>query len=279
MKPETLEGGAISYAPCRYGSSKIFFRGPRRSLERPYLTFVGGSQTYGKFIAKPFANLVEERERTACINLGCLNASVDAFLQEPAVGDICRQSRLNVLQVMSAHNMSNRFYTVHPRRNDRFVGESSVLRALYPEVDFSEFCFVRHLLSTLYTLSPERFEVLVVELRSAWRARMQHFIHCIGSHTYLLWFAEHLPTNANWNDRAEPLRSEPLFVTRQMVDELRPMVRGVVVVQPSQRAKAQGTRGMVFLGTDTAAATELLNPAAHDEAAQALSLAIRANLA
>jgi hypothetical protein len=35
---------------------------------------------------------------------------------------------------------------------------------------------------------------------------------------------------------------------------------------------------MVFLGTDTAAATELLNPAAHDEAAQALSLAIRANL-
>lgn len=278
MKHETLEDGGISYAPCRYGNSRMFFRGPKRSLEGRYITFIGGTDTYGKFIPKPFPDIVEEAVGEPCVNFGTVNASIDAFLQETAVLSAARDAVLNVVQVMGAHNMSNRFYTVHPRRNDRFLRASSVLRAIYPEVDFTEVCFTRHLLTHLHEVSPERFEIIREEVQQAWRARMRGFLQDIGSHTLLLWFSDHLPSDAHWADRPDPLASEPLFVTRTMLDELRQYVRGVVLVQPSARARAEGRAGMVVPEGQTTAAASLLGAAAHREVAESLAKMIRTHL-
>ena len=278
MKHETLEDGGISYAPCRYGNSRMFFRGPKRPLDGRYITFIGGTETYGKFIPRPFPDLVEERLGEHCVNFGAVNASIDAFLQESVVLSAARDSMLNVLQVMGAHNMSNRFYTVHPRRNDRFLRASSVLRAIYPEVDFTEFCFTRHLLGYLYELSPERFEIIREEVQQAWRARMRGFLQDIGPHTVLLWFSNHLPNDAPWYERPNPIAADPLFITRTMLDELRPYVRGIMMVQPSARAKARGSQGMVFPAGQSNAAASMLGVTAHEEVAAALSDSIRASL-
>jgi hypothetical protein len=278
MRHETLESAGISYAPCRYGNSRLFFRGPKKSLEGKYITFIGGTETYGKFIPRPFPELVEESLGRTCVNFGAVNASIDAFLQETVVQSAAQSALLNVVQVMGAHNMSNRFYTVHPRRNDRFVRASSVLRAIYPEVDFSEVCFTRHLLTRLYKVSPERFEIIREEVSQAWRARMRGFLQDIGKHTMLLWFSDHLPTDAHWADRPDPLSADPLFITRSMIDELRPIVRSVVLVQPSPRARLQGTTDMIFGDEQTVAAAAMLGVAAHKEAALTLSESIRASL-
>lgn len=274
MKHETLESAGISYAPCRYGNSRLFFRGPKKSLEGQYITFIGGTETYGKFIPVPFPELVESAIRISCINFGAVNASIDAFLQESVVLSAANNSSLNVVQVTGAHNMSNRFYTVHPRRNDRFVRASSVLRAIYPEVDFTEVCFTRHLLNHLYKVSPERFEIIREEVQQAWRARMRGFLQDIGQHTYLLWFSDRLPSDAHWADRDDPLGAEPLFITRAMLDELRPIVRGVVLVQPSAKARSAGTAGMIYPEGQSTAASAMLSVAAHREAANALIQAI-----
>jgi hypothetical protein len=42
MKHENIEGAGLTYAPCRYGMSRILFRGPKRRLDTPYVAFVGG---------------------------------------------------------------------------------------------------------------------------------------------------------------------------------------------------------------------------------------------
>lgn len=278
MKHEALESAEISYVPCRYGNSRLFFRGPKKSLEGKYITFIGGTETYGKFIPRPFPELVEEAVGRTCVNFGAVNASIDAFLQETVVQSAAQNAMLNVVQVMGAHNMSNRFYTVHPRRNDRFVRASSVLRAIYPEVDFTEVCFTRHLLTHLYKVSPERFEIIREEVQQAWRARMRGFLQDIGRHTLLLWFSENLPTDAHWADRKDPLAADPLFITRSMLDELQPIVRGVVMVQPSARAKAEGTSDMVYPSGQTVAAEAMLGVAAHQEAADALARSIKMGL-
>jgi len=83
------------------------------------------------------------------VNLGVLNAGLDVLSSDPAIVAALGQAEAAVLQITSAHNMTNRFYKVHPRRNDRFLKASSVLRTIYPEVDFTEFHFTRHLLSHL----------------------------------------------------------------------------------------------------------------------------------
>lgn len=277
MKHDSIyDDAGINYAPCRYGTSRVFFRGPRRPLDSPYIAFVGGTDTYGKYIPKPFPQIVEERLGISCPNFGVINASIDAFLHEKTVHAISTDSVRNVVQIMGAQNLSNRFYTVHPRRNDRFIEASTVVRAIYPEVDFTDFTFTRHMLGALHAASPERFEIVRTELQEAWKARMRTYLRDIGPRTILLWFAPHLPSDAAFDDRKDPFLADPLFVTRKMVDELRPLVQSVVLVQPSARAMQEGTRGMVFPEPQLPAAKALLGVRAHEEAADALVDAIGA---
>jgi len=279
MRHDTIPQEGLSYAPCRYGSSRLLFRGPRRPLDGRYIAFVGGAETYGRFLARPFPALVEEALGEICVNFGQVNASVDAFLAEPAVTTACREATLTVVEVMGAANLSNRFYTVHPRRNDRFLRASSIMRAVFPEVDLAEICFTRHLLGHLHAMAPERFPILREELQTAWSARMRSFLERIGPRTLLLWFSPHLPSDLPWEEHPQPLLREPLFVTRRMLDSLRPLVRGVIMVQPSAGALQRRSEGLICRPQDRGAAAGLLGAAAHREAAAALAASIRAFLA
>lgn len=278
MKQEKIETGDLAYSPCRYGNSRMLFRGPRKRLDMPYIAFVGGTETYGKFIDKPYPALVESAMRQTCVNFGCVNGGIDAFVSDPTVMNICHEADLTVVQVMGANYLSNRFYSVHPRRNDRFLRASTVLQAIYHDVDFSEFSFTRHMLSALHTKSLDRFETVVNELREAWVARMRNMLDQIGGRSILLWFSEDEMTDDHWAKRRNQLQVDPLFVTASMIDELRPSVKDVVVVNPSDAAVSQGTHGMFFPTTQTKAASEMLGVDCHAEVASTLVPTIRNHL-
>ncbi|MBQ1203250.1 MAG: hypothetical protein IIX61_05545 [Loktanella sp.] len=270
MRQELVDAGGLDYAPCRYGSSRIWFRGPRKVLDQPYVTFIGSTATYGKFIASPFSDLVEQATGQTCINLGCVNGGIDTFVNDPQIIDICRTAETSVVQIMGANNLSNRFYSVHPRRNDRFLRALTILHAIYAEVDFTTFSFTRHLLGHLHHMSAERFEYVVHELRQAWVARMQSLLGQIGPHAVLLWFSADPLNDDTWSDNPVHLQTDPLFVTAGMVDRLRPLARSVVVVNPSDSAMAQGTAGMSIPLTQQEVALRMLSFQAHEEAATAL---------
>ncbi|SFS20485.1 DUF6473 family protein [Yoonia litorea] len=278
MKQEQIEDELISYSPCRYHGSRMLFRGPRKRLNQPYLAFVGGTATYGKFIEHPFPYLVEKAMRQPAVNLGCINGGIDAFLGDPAVTEICQNADLTVLQIMGANVISNRFYSVHPRRNDRFVGASSVMQAIYPDVDFTGFSFTRHMLGALQTRSTDRFETIVTELRTAWTARMRRFIEMLGRPPMLLWLSDTAPSDVHWSANPNQLQADPLFVTKTMVEDLRPLVRDIVYVTPSREALSQGVKGMVFPPSQRQAASEMLGVSCHREAAEQLVPAIREQL-
>ena len=153
MAYERMGETTLDYLPCRYGGCRLLFRGPQRRLEGSYAAFLGGTETYGKFIERPFPALVEARTGLRCVNFGWPNAGVDVFLNEPELLKMAGAARVVVLQVPCAPNLSNRYYSVHPRRNDRFVTATPRLQSLFPEVDFTEFHFTRHLLSRLRRVS------------------------------------------------------------------------------------------------------------------------------
>lgn len=244
----------------------MMFRGPKRRLDRPYLAFIGGTETYGKFIAKPFPTQIEKAIGRPCVNFGCVNGGVDAFVNDPTIMTACNKADLTVVQVMGANFLSNRFYAVHPRRNDRFLRASSVLQAIYSEVDFSDFTFTRALLSELYSLSPERFEIAVSELREAWVARMRNMLGQIGPNVVLLWFGRHEMTDEDWTLHPNPLAVDPLFISAQMLEDLRPLVRDIIVSVPSAMALQHGTRGMYVPIMQSKAAAAMLGVACHAEA-------------
>ncbi|RYH04332.1 hypothetical protein EU805_02895 [Salipiger sp. IMCC34102] len=260
---------------CRYGVSRLICRGPRRQLDKPYVAFAGSSEFYGRFIESPLPALVEDRIGETCANFAAVNGGIDAYVNDPTLTRLFSQASCTVLQVMGANFLSNRFYTVHPRRNDRFLRTSTVLDAIYPDVDFSEFTFTRHMLTALHETDPDRFDIVVSELREAWLARMKTLIAAIQSPVVLAWFTMEDLDDTPWQDRPAGLHANPLFVTASMVDTLRPLVREVVDLQPSRMAIAAGTRGMTFTQLQRAAAEEMLGPACHVEAADHLAERLR----
>lgn len=256
----------LDYLPCRYGRSKLIFRGPRRDLTAPYIAVLGGGETYGKFVAQPYPALAEAALGRPVINLGALNSGPDAWSRDEALPDIAAKARVTVVQLTGAQNVTNRFYAVHPRRNDRFLRASPLLSTIYREVDFTEFSFTRHLLQALYRASPDKFALLAEELRAAWLARMRALLPRLGGRVVLLWMSSHGPDTA-----PDAPEGEPMLLTRAMVEALRPMASAVVEVAYSPAAQASGTEGMVFPPLAEPAARCLPGLAHHAEVAAALT--------
>ncbi len=258
---------ALDYFPCRYGQSKLLFRGPRRGLEGAYAAAIGGTETYGKFVAEPYPALAERALGLPVVNFGYMNAGTDVFVGEPVVLDACRRARVTVIQLTGAQNLSNRFYAVHPRRNDRFLRASMLMKTIFREVDFTEFHFTRHMLSVLKERSAEKFALLEEELKAAWIARMRNLLHKIGNRTVLLWITG---ASGGPHGPADGLGHEPLFVDADMVMAIRPFAGDLVTITPSAAALDAGTGGMQFAPLDAAMAAAMPGPRVHAEIAAAL---------
>ncbi|WP_415401637.1 DUF6473 family protein [Tateyamaria sp. SN3-11] len=273
MSFDVLGPGGLDYLPCRYGNSKVLFRGPRRSLDQPFVAFFGGTTTYGKFIQTPFPDLIEASLGKTCVNFGSLNGGVDVFATDPYLREVSTMAAATVIQITSPRNMSNRFYRVHPRRNDRFVEASALLRAIYRDVDFAEFNFTNHMLQRLNLVSPERFQPVVEELRAAWAARMRLVLSQIPGKTILLWASDRAP-----EDMDDCIDADPAFVTRDMLNTVIPMATEYVEVVASPEAMAAPTDGMVFSEMDAPVARQMLGPQVHRDIADALSPVLKSML-
>lgn len=253
---------ALDYAPCHYGHSRLLFRGPRRRLSGHYIAALGGTETYGKYVAQPYPALLEAHLGVSVVNFGCLNAGLDAILNEPVLAEATGTACLTIVQVVGAQNMSNAFYSVHPRRNDRFLRPTEAFAEMFGDVDVTEVHFTRHLLSLLNERAPDRFAALANGLKEAWVARMAAFLDRLGGRGLLLWI--------EGQGGADGLGPDPLLVDAAMIGRLAPHAGGVVRVRPSDAARAAGTAGMVFPCLEASAAAGMPGPAVHAEIAAAL---------
>lgn len=273
MKPDRIADRPLDYCLYRYGRSKVQYRGPRPNFKRPYCAFLGSSETYGKFVAEPFPALVQGALNTPCANFSALNAGVEMYLKDPSILLATAEARVTVIAVMGAHNLSNRFYQVHPRRNDRFVRPSKMLETLYRGVDCSDIHYTRHLLATLIAADPVKFGILVEEVKTAWVFRMKSLLEAIEGRTVLLWAATHAPGERDL-DCANGCGDDPLFIDQSMLDELSPLATEVVecIVPP---ATMTGTEGMLFTESDAVAAAQLPGPEFHARVAEMLAPVLR----
>lgn len=254
--------GAPDELRCQYGSSKLKFRGPPGNLEEPYVAFLGGNETYGKHVQTPFVALLDAEFDKNCINLGVVSAGLDAFVNDPEILAIARNAEQVVVQILGAQNLSNRFYRVHPRRNDRFLQASSLLSAIYRDVDFTDFSFTKHMLGGLRQTSPKRFEMVRTEIQQAWLSRMRLLVQTINNDVVLLWL--------QYRDDDEGLGPEPLGITAAMIDQLRPIVRDVVEIQVVPARQSCEIGEILFGQMQAPAAGHLIGPSAHRQIAEAL---------
>lgn len=260
---ESFGALGVNYAPCRYAHSKLNFRGPKRSLDKGYVVCIGDGATYGKYVRNPFPAMLEKELGRTCVNLGIPHAGIDAFLKDSSIMSICEGAEAVVIQVSEIQNMSNRFYRVHPRRNDRFVAASSVLKVLFPKVDFAEIDFTRHLLSHLQKAAPEKYSVVEAELTEAWTARMRTLLTHFGNRALVVSVPPMLPAVGS------------LRVTSALLSTVRGSVRDIVELSLSSESNLEG---MEFSVTERDQAMCFPNPRIHSEICEAVAAKLMPHL-
>ncbi|MEE9427510.1 MAG: DUF6473 family protein [Paracoccaceae bacterium] len=259
--------GALDYFPCHYGRSKLLFRGPKRSISGDYNVAIGGSETFGKFVEVPYPSILEIMTGKKIINLGCMYSGPNVFLNEPSVLEICQNAKVTIIQLTGAQNMSNRFYTVHPRRNDRFLGPTHLMKSVFPDVDLTDVHFTGHLLRVLREKSVRRFDLVRQELQLEWVRQMQVLLGKIGGQIVLLWLAGRGPNDLN---NIFGSRADPLFLKREMIEELTERHVRLVEVIASPEEVAAGHERMIYNQLQESAAQQMLGPIAHQEASRRL---------
>jgi len=260
----------IDYSNYRLPGSRIQFRGPKPDFGKPYCTFIGSSETFGKYVAKPYTQLLADGLEFGCANFSGVNAGIDLVMRDTVALKACADARIAVVAVSGAHNLSNRLYRVHPRSNDRFIRASKILQKMYPNMDFTEIHYTRHLLRSLRRADQTKFSIVVQELKKAWVARMTLLIEQINTKTVLLWVANQAPPESAQFNWTGPLGTEPLFIDQDMIDQISPKVTKVVECITSDKAQQRGTKGMVFNTKEAKIAEKMFGPSVHKEIATAL---------
>jgi hypothetical protein len=225
------------------------------------VAILGGSATLGKAVAQPFPALVAAATGLTVLNLGVSNGGPDAYLSDRGVLHLISRAEAAVVQLTGAETLSNPYYSVHSRRNDRFLAATPELQALYPEVDVTEIHFARHLLRVLARTDADRFALVVDALKSTWIARMQSLLVHLPLRRRLLWLSDAPPP-----DRADSLGTAPLFVDSAMLERLRPLGGEVIVALPSLAA-----RSVDAAAEPSTQASCLPGPATHREIAEKLA--------
>ena len=265
--------GSLTYRPCSYGSSRLLFRGPKSDLTRPYAAFFGGTETYGRFIERPFPELVAERFGLGCVNLGRVNGGIDVYLHDPSALEIAAGAEVTVIQVTGAHNLSNRYYSVHPRRNDRFLGATPLLHELFDDMDFTEVSFTRHLMTALHGKSEQRFHAVIKELQATWVRRMRDLLGRIPGRKILLWLGRRHPGEPASSDAS--YRNDPLYVDQPMLKAVADLVDAETQVIFAADQSPGSAEGMVFSEIEMPVARETPDASVHRSVAEALSGVMR----
>lgn len=158
-QPNRLGGGA---GPVLPQSSEILMEGRHHAL-----LLIGSRGTGG--LSARLARRVLDRLVAPVAQI----EGVDYHLADRALADAAAQAHAFALVLPPLGNLNNPYYSVHPRRNDRFLAARAPLKTLFPEVDFTPMAFTGHALGTLAATCPERFAEVRHGLMAVWLDRMQ----------------------------------------------------------------------------------------------------------
>jgi hypothetical protein len=186
MLPDQASAVASGYGSGGCDRARRGFQAAPEDLSPPYIAFLGGSETLGRDVAKPFPALLGVATGLPVANLAAPHAGPDYYLGHPALLKAAARAEIAVLQLPGADALSNPFYTVHSRRNDRFLAATPCLHALFPKVDLTDIHFTRHLHQALARADAVAHARVVHGLRQTWVLRMRALLRHLPLRRILL---------------------------------------------------------------------------------------------
>ncbi len=204
------------------------------------------------------------------MNFGCLFSGVDALCHDNGLRDMLNGADLCVVQAPGLLGQSNHFYRVHPRRNDRFLAPTEDLIRLFPEIDFTEVHFVRHLMTSLNKLRDSRLEVVLDELRRNWLRQVVGFLQDLE--TPVIFLRLQVIRKALGE---QPSDIADVEITDQMIKSVGQFCNDIVDVNTQVCGQSDEIEDMLFGTLQQPMAEHMIGPAAHRSIAGALMGPIR----
>lgn len=191
----------------------LHIRGPRPSSleDGQYFVCLGAAQTFGRFCARPFPTLLQERLALPVLNISHGGAGPSFFSQNPQpLLRYLNGARFVVLQVMSGRSEGNSLF------ESRGVGHYT-RRSDGAEFGADE--AFDHLLRTETSAVVSR---VVQETRDNWLASYRRILDGLTAPTVLFWFSSRRPEYRQASDSVSGLFGEfPQLVNADMLRALR----------------------------------------------------------
>ena len=228
MSEMEIDDPLFDYKTYRFGRSRQVFRGPQPTLKGKYIASIGSSYTFGRYVDTTYLDHLAQEFDVPVANFGTDGAGPGFFLGDPEVKKAASNARLCIVQAMSAASISNRMFTVRPRRNARLHEVSDLLMGIFPEVDFDRFAFTKPMLRYLRELDESRFRLIANEMKNAWIGRTQTLLSSLECPTLLLWFSQRESSDL-LSDPSDPTGMHyPYYVDSAMIDTVKSAADGFV---------------------------------------------------
>ncbi|MEL6792063.1 MAG: DUF6473 family protein [Pseudomonadota bacterium] len=221
MTYQKPDAAFINYHVYRWGRLNQIYRGPAPDLSRPYIACLGAAQTFGRYVRRPFPDLLASSLDHQVANFGTGGAGPGFFLRDFSVMEAANDAALCVVQVMSARSLSNRLFKVKARRNAQVKAVSSALQDLFPTMKFDRFTYAHNMLNEMAATDADRSAEVERELKAAWVARTRSLLESIEAPTILLWFSERAPEGVTTHREGRAMLKYPHFVDREMIEQVR----------------------------------------------------------
>ena len=247
------------------------FRGPAPDISAPYVAFIGGAHTFGRFVAKPFPAILGSQLAVPILNLGVGGAGPRHFVA-PDYEQLLGQAEAVVVQIMSGRSASNSLFD-----NRKSGGHVGHLRADQAEIRSDQF-----LASFMRSSSEEEIRRIVAETRADYMRSFVRLLRGIDRPKILLWFSTREPAYAD-DYSSLPygiLNAFPQLVNKAMVAELAEFADTYVQCVtrtglPQQLWQSDASINGAMLNAGTLENHYYPSPAMHCEAADALEIPCR----
>jgi hypothetical protein len=210
---QTHDRHAFDYQMWALPDMAELLRGPRRwTGRRPFLSFLGAAQTFGRFVARPFPEIVSGALGVDHLNLGAAGAGPEHYLNKPAMMNYINRGSLCVMQVMSGRSISTSLlesvggrgmlkFRTGPRAGQRFIAADAY-----------------RLLAAEY--GAEATAQQRVEARERWIACYRELIANVTVPKVLLWMSTRSLDTPSDLDSQGGLGEFPQLIARPEVEEL-----------------------------------------------------------
>lgn len=203
----------VDYELWYLAGGQVPLRGPRVQFAgTDYVCCIGAAQTFGRFVADPFAQQVGRFLDRPCVNLGLAGAGPDAFLNRQRFRRVIQNASLVVIQSMSGRSVSAGVFKVGgnngvleflsgPRKGEKKLAQDAykILRDEYGQ---------------------SAFDTQVKAAQDRWVDLHRELIELCTGKTIYLWMSQKNMTSEE--DHQKPnLGVFPHFVTGDMVDAVR----------------------------------------------------------